>query len=432
MSLPTLTVEVAFTTDPDSSTPAYQDVSSYAVSGSIRRGRQYELDQIQPSTLTLTLNNGDRRFDPTYSFSPFYPYVLPMRKIRVSATWSGTTYRLFTGYVERWPIEWDQPAWGTVTLTAVDGFGVLGNALIADEFPQEFTGSRINRVLTAAAWPASTPQPGGYWTLGTSALDTTTILSYGIPATNLAAGQSQVQDVTFAVTDNVNALQHIQDVVDAERGVFFINGAGDAVFFDRLDRYNTSSVVTFTDNAGTLDATHLPYKDRQLQPDCDVTRIVNDVTVTRDGGTAQNAVDNASRQTYWRRSLQLTPPLVSDTEALDQANYELVLHRATGGPRQMTRFDRIGLNSQANDNSWPHALGREISDRVTVVRTPGTTPAGTSETITKDCFIEAIEHTWSPGVWDTAFQLSPADPYDVFFELGASTLDAAATAVLGY
>jgi hypothetical protein len=96
---------------------------------SITRGRQYELDTIQASTLTLKLKNDDRRFDPTYTRSPYYPYVLPMRKIRVSVTYAAVTYYLFTGYVERWPLQWDAPAWGSVTLTAVDGMAALENAV---------------------------------------------------------------------------------------------------------------------------------------------------------------------------------------------------------------------------------------------------------------------------------------------------------------
>ena len=56
-------VEIAFATDPDAPLPAWQDVTAYALGVSIRRGRQYELDQIQASTCDLRLANGDRRFE---------------------------------------------------------------------------------------------------------------------------------------------------------------------------------------------------------------------------------------------------------------------------------------------------------------------------------------------------------------------------------
>jgi hypothetical protein len=152
VSLPTVTVEAAFRTDPDVTNPVWEDISAYAMGLSITSGRQYELDTIQASTLTLKLKNDDRRFDPTYTRSPYYPYVLPMRKIRVSVTYAAVTYYLFTGYVERWPLQWDAPAWGSVTLTAVDGMAALENAVVTGTFAQALTGQRISDVLTAAAW----------------------------------------------------------------------------------------------------------------------------------------------------------------------------------------------------------------------------------------------------------------------------------------
>jgi hypothetical protein len=174
--------------------------------------------------------------------------VLPVRKIRVSATWDGVTYYLYTGYIERWPIVWDAPNWGSVTITAVDDFAALAQATIAGTFAQDYTGNRIASVLSAASWPSSTPA-AGYWTLDSSALDTTTVLSYGIPTTSIDTGRTQVQAVTFADTDEQTALAHIQDVATAERGTFYVDGQGRLVFKDRWSRYNRTNVVTFTDGS---------------------------------------------------------------------------------------------------------------------------------------------------------------------------------------
>ncbi|MFF5445498.1 carbohydrate binding domain-containing protein [Streptomyces sp. NPDC012888] len=41
------------------------------------RGAADELSQIQPSTMTLTLDNSDGRFSPGLSTSPYYPYIRP-------------------------------------------------------------------------------------------------------------------------------------------------------------------------------------------------------------------------------------------------------------------------------------------------------------------------------------------------------------------
>jgi hypothetical protein len=426
MAMPQVIAECAFTSDPGASVPAYVDISSKVMSFTINRGRQTELDTVQASTLTMRLDNADRRFDPTYTLSPYYPYVLPMRLIRVSAVWAGTTYRLFTGYVERWPIVWDAPAWGSVTIQASDGMAGLAQARLAGTFTQEATGARIADVLTAALWGSATFVPSAnYWTLGTSQLGTTTRLSYaGTPTTLLDAGRSQVQAVTLAVTDNVTALAHIQSIAAAERGIFFIDGQGRAVFHDRAHRWNTSSVLTFTD-APNKTPTRIGYTN--LLPDIDAARVYNEITVTRTGGTAQTAVDGISQQRYFRRSLTLTPALLTDAEALDQASYELTLRKDA-----RMRFLSVEIKPQADGNAWPHALGREISDQVTVERTPASIASITSQTIIRSCFIEAVTHTVDPQQWVTSFLLSPADLYSGFFTLGTAQLDNPLLAALAY
>lgn len=425
MAMPTVKLEVAFSSDPDSTSPNYVDISSRLLSFSTSRGRQYELDEIQPGTCTVRLNNGDRALDPAYTYSPFYPYVVPMRKLRLSATWSGTTYYLFTGFIESWPIVWDTPTWGSVTVTAIDAFAALSQALISGTFAQELTGSRINDVLAAASWPtqgmvASTD----YWALGTDTLDTTTKLSFAAPLTSIDTGWATVQAVTIAATDNVSALQHIQAIAAADPGTFFVDGSGNLVFQDRHHRYNTASQVTFTD--GSTSSSRLPYQ--QLLPSMDVTRVVNEVTVTATpGGVTQTADDGVSQKQNFRRTLALSPPLVTDAAAADLSQYELWLHKTP-----LLRFDALTVMPQGNSSTWPHALGRELGDKVTVERTPATRPAVTSETITRQVFIEAIHHTGTPGSWQTSYQLSPADVFGAFFTLDTANLDSALDAALAY
>jgi hypothetical protein len=85
MSWPTLTVECAFGSDASNASPSWQEITDYVREVRIRRGRQFELDRIDASTLALKLDNSDRRFDPSYVSGPYYPNVLPMRRMRVRA-----------------------------------------------------------------------------------------------------------------------------------------------------------------------------------------------------------------------------------------------------------------------------------------------------------------------------------------------------------
>lgn len=114
-----------------SASVVWTDISSY-VHGipSIKRGRQHELAQMETGTCDLILSNTDRRFDPAYTSGAYYPFIVPLRRIRVTATWSAVTYRLFTGHVERWPLDYNRMATdGTVEITCVDRTAVIGTGL---------------------------------------------------------------------------------------------------------------------------------------------------------------------------------------------------------------------------------------------------------------------------------------------------------------
>lgn len=424
MSLPELIVEVAFRTDPDATIPEWDDISEYVREVTIRRGRQHELEVVQAGTCSLVLNNGARQFDPTYTASPFYPYVLPMRKIRVGAVWNSTTHYLFTGYVERWPIVKEAPAWSSVRVTATDGMAALSQADIAGTFPEELSGARVDRVLAAAAWPESTPA-AGYWTLGTSTLGTGTVLSYGIPETVLDDGLIVIPETVIAEGAGTSALAHIQLVAQSERGVFFIDGQGRAVFQDHASRYGADPLFAFVDDPATIDADRIKYQD--VLPEFDVEKVANEVIVTREGGTAQTATDDASITQYLRRSLSLNLLLVSDVDAADRAAYEVALRHE---PR--LEFTSLTAMPQAQDDAWPHLLALELSDMVTVEWAPDTIADLPAETIERDVFVESIAHAATPSGWTVTVQLSPGDIFGQFFELGVAELGSDASAVLAY
>lgn len=398
MTVPTVTTEVAFATDP-AAAPTWTDVSGNVLAITIRRGRQFELDQIQQGTASVTFDNTDRRFDPTYTAGAYYPNVLPIRRLRVSAVFSAVTYRLFSGYVERWPITWAGPDYSEVTVTASDGFLPLNQALLVASRGAELSGTRVGAVLDAIGWPAAD-----------RAID---------------AGRSTIPAGAWVATDEQMALGHIQDVARAESGLFFFDGQGRAVFQDRYRRltgaYLTSN-TTFTDS-NTTDATHLAYED--ITPSYDADHLYNEINVTRPGGTTQTASDATSQTRYYRRTLSLQPLLTSDLEANDMAYF--LLHRYKD---PALRFDALTVDAFADDNLWPQLLGREISDRITVVRTPPVHPAAAAETITRDVYIEAIAHTIKPAVtWSTSYQLSPVEP-QTYWVLDTSALDT--STVLGY
>ncbi len=56
----------------------------------VKRGKQYELDQVQPGEMTLTLRNDDGAFDSDNTSSPYSPWVIPYRLIRLRAQYPAT------------------------------------------------------------------------------------------------------------------------------------------------------------------------------------------------------------------------------------------------------------------------------------------------------------------------------------------------------
>ena len=384
MAAATLQVEVAFASDPGAASPTWTDISAYVIQLQVRRGRQKELDRIDPGTCTLRLKNLDRRFDPIYTAGAYYPNVLPMRKLRVRVVHNGVTYNLFVGYVQAWPQEWpggDVAAF--TTITAFDGFLPLSKADIGtDEFwPAEGSGPRITRVLDAAEWPAAD-----------RVIDN---------------GQSAIAPVVLGLGSGVTALQHAEDVADFELGLFFIDGQGRAVFHDRHHRRQ----VSYLASQGTFDDQGaLTYTD--LVPEYTIERVWNDIRLTA-GGFAQQAEDATSQTKYLRRTLTRAVGLLTDTEAADQATYLLSLYK---DPQY--RLTQMTLKP-TSDAHWVQMLGRELSDHVTVKRHPP--PVG-STVISQECFVEAIEHRAAPGVWETTWLLStPAYTAIDWWILGDST-----------
>lgn len=80
-------VEVAFSSDPNTATPAFVDLTSRARLDrgiDITRGRNDEFDTVQAGRCSLTFDNTDGALTPGLASSPYYPDVKPQNRIRVT------------------------------------------------------------------------------------------------------------------------------------------------------------------------------------------------------------------------------------------------------------------------------------------------------------------------------------------------------------
>ena len=373
-----ITVEIGFDSNPLDATQNYSDVSAYVRSIETNRGRQHALDDFQTGTCSVVLDNTDDRFNPLNTSSPYYDSatgetkVKPFKKIRVSAVYDSTTYRLFTGFITGYPESFGgQGVDATVRVQAVDLFKLLnlntigsrgwliGNSsrsLIgtstrlgyADEV--EKSSARINRLLNA----------------------------FGIPTADRTISIGDL-DVQAGVSVDTNLLTALKDVESAEQGQFFIASDGKAIFRDR----NFKRTQQFTSNATFGNGVgELPFSD--VITNFDESRIVNIVSVTRNGGTEQLVQNNTSIDDFGSRQNSLSNTLnVSDEDALSVATQRLAQFENTS-----PRVEGLVINPVGNTSLWTQALGRELGDKITV-KVP--TPAST--TMEFDVHIESIRHT---------------------------------------
>jgi len=351
---PEVKVEIAFATRPTEA-PTWVDVSQYVRAVDTSRGRNMELDRVEAGTATVLLDNRDRRFDPTNVAGPYYGYLLPMRRIRFAATWLGVRYPILAGFVERWPLRYeDSDAW--VAVPCVDGFKVLNMGRLSTNYPEQKSGERVAAVLQDAQWTM-----GYNWIVESpinGILGETTYVGPNMEWL-IQTGLTTVQAVTL---DKATPLSHMQDVTETENGTLFVDRGGNLVFWDRhqpLTAPQSESQALFGDADGELS-----YTDIELSYDDGL--IYNEVSLTREGGTAQVVEDVDSRLKYFRRTYDKSGLLMTADEiARSAALYKLAQYREPG-----VRASRLIFEGPLPDDVWTALLAREIGDRVTVRRRP--------------------------------------------------------------
>lgn len=368
---PSITAAIAFATNPGA-TPTWTDVTGYLQEFSVKRGRQYEMDTVQAATASLVLNNLDRRFDPLHAGGPYYPNIKVMRRARLQATYSSITYDLYQGYIQAYkPTIAQGNGDAVMALAAVDGMKLLANAKLNTSFAAQRTDVRLGAVLDAIGWPAADR--------------------------NLGAGLITTQATTLADT---SALAHMQRIVDDERGFLFLDKSGRVTFQDRYSRLKptVTSLVILGDGGGSEQF----YVDQDFS--LDDSRIINEARITRAGGTEQVASDATSQAQYLPRTHGESGTLHDlDSDAYGLAAYLIGAYRQPG-----LRAGSIQLDADINPATlWPHVLGRELGDRITVRRRP---PGG-GAAIDQPSHLEGASIQWTAegGVWEVAWEVSPAD-----------------------
>jgi hypothetical protein len=362
------------------STAVTVDVSNLVDSIRTNRGRTALSDIFQTGTMSLRIIDQNGDFNPMNPSSPYYELLTPMRKVTITASYEGTTYPIFAGYITSYNTTTPKDVGEIVytTVQAVDGFRLFQNAQIttvATTPAGQTTGTRIGKILDAIGWPSG--------------------------MRDIDAGQTTVQADPGTLRTSLAAMQLI---TSTEFGSLYMDGFGNVVFQDR--QLTSSSVagtpVVFDDNGTAISYNNALWK-------LDDTLVFNKASVTRTGGTAQVASNQASIDKYFLHSFQEQNLLMeTDAEALDNA-------RAFVASRQETsiRCDAITLDLYtANyDAGITAALDLDFFDPVTITTTqPG------SSTLTKTLQVFGVSHDIKPSNWKTT--LTTLEPIIESFIIG--------------
>ena len=368
------------------------DVTSVVNQVAIRRGRNRLLDKFDAGGCTVQLTDTTGAFDPDNG--TYADEILPMRQLQVKATYSGTVYTLYSGFIDEWDYTYRPGETAAfITIKAVDSFRLLNLSRISTVTggsAGQTTSTRMGKILDMISWPASLRD-----------------FSTGTGQTTCKADGGSDRDVLTAC----------QAVNQTELGAFFCETNGVLKFMDRNDivKKHAETPTQFDDTGANIQYQSVDF-------DIDDTILANNVSVTRSGGSAQNVSDATSISEYFQRNYSRTGLVMdSDADALSQAKAILANRK---DPK--LRIGSISLDAYGDvSNRVIAALNTKIMDPIKVTRTQ---PGG--GTVSRTLSVQGIEHTITPNNWVTKFQT--AEKILDGFILNSTTSGILGTSALSY
>lgn len=285
------------------------DLSSVTRQISITRGRNIQRDTYEAGTCTVRIIDPDSYFNPQNTASPYYPYVIPLRKLRISATTGGVTNWLFSGYTTDYKYSYDQAEqMGYVDIVCADAFRLFQMAQVAtvtDATAGQTTGTRIGKILDTMSFPAS--------------------------MRSISTGSTTCQADPGTSRPGLNALKNAEFT---EQGAFYMDTAGAAVFKSRDEVVGSlaETPLEFNQTGG------IPYQNLQFAFDDKL--IINKGDFTRIGGTTQSISNQTSIDRYFPHG-NVETDLIAETD--DQVNNIVRIYVATRAETTI-RIDAMTVN----------------------------------------------------------------------------------------
>jgi hypothetical protein len=259
------------------------DLTPSVRSITIENGRNVQSDTYQAGTAVIRVYDNDGSWNPQNVNSIYYPFLVPLRKIRVAATTATAQEFLFSGYTTEYRYYYDQAEnVGYVDIYAADAFRLFNLAqvtTVTDSSAGQATGTRINKILDQVEFPNN--------------------------MRTIAIGNSLCQADPGTLRTSLDAIKNAEF---SEQGAFYMDGAGTAIFKSRNQVASSISgtPIEFNQTGG------IPYKNLVFAFDDKL--IINKASMQRIGGSPQIYINSASATKYFQHQYS-AQDLVIDTDA---------------------------------------------------------------------------------------------------------------------
>ena len=344
----------------------------------IDRGRTKPQDDMPSATCSVMVNNLSGIYDPDNTTASTWVVsgVSILRaglQCRVVATWSGTAYVLYMGYLDQ-PIvnQGNQPA---VTFRFYDGLYLIARAYApvlttaqVTTYTGETSSARAARMLDLAGWPTGA-------------------------ARSLAGSITMISD-----KQDRPAIQIIRECSRVEAGAFYMTRTNVATLETLSAKFSKPTALAFSDTGVTN-----TVKYGTITTTSGVDQLVNDVTITRPPSKSYKASVDASVASYGKKSVAIPAPASSDANA---GNLALLYAKQWSDPQ--TRITSIAFDGMRLGVLYPDMLSMELLNLCSVARL---TKDGRS--LSWNLVIEGIKHSITPRAWKVTLRTSPINPYTI-------------------
>lgn len=341
---------------------------------SLERGRTSEVEDYETATGSLSLNNPDRKYDPTNEDSPYFPNVLPLRRARIFAQPNdgGPRIPVWLGFIDDFTVAWNDVNESRVSASLDGPFTLVAGAELEEidpDFAGEDSGARLRRVLALPEvdYPYEVQVDDGLTILG---------------------------DTTFGE----NALTYLRKIAKSEQGFLYEGRGGEFIFRNRHAPLSVAPAVVFSDDPDAFAGIH--YAEASLNRMTEL--LFTDILARGVSEVPQRFRNDDAFKEYGARTLDLGPLLTeSDDDVADLLGYLSFLYS-----EPFTFISEITVQVHSLEPAHQRQLLElDIADRVTVRRLP----PGSGDPIVEDLLVDGVVHSITSMGWELRLRLATLD-----------------------